>query len=115
MLVAEDNDTAGRVLADLIRRAGMEVLVTPNAELTLAELRSDRRIDAVVIDNHLADFGATLAREIHELPNRPKLALIQLASPGRRGGTPGLFVSVVSKPVKAAQLYDALLGVIARK
>ena len=58
--------------------------------------------------------GVTLALETRKL--RPSVPLIMLTSLGRREvGVPGdLFAAYLSKPIKASQLYDAALTVLAR-
>ena len=58
--------------------------------------------------------GVALALETHKL--RPSVPLIMLTSLGRREvGVPGdLFAAHLNKPIKASQLYDAALTVLAR-
>jgi len=82
----------------------------------LGHLGGSDRFDAAIIDLQMPELdGRGLARNIREMPARANLPLVLLANPGRKENPGGHFRAILTKPVKPAPLFDALLAIFARK
>lgn len=68
VLVAESDVLARMVLAQYLRECGYDVLEAATSEDVLAVLRSERRIEVVLLDAQISGglAGFTLARQIRE-------------------------------------------------
>ncbi len=97
----------------------MQARATGSAEDALAWIRDGEAFDLGVLDMQMPEIdGATLAREIRRHRDADALPLVLLTSLGRRkvdmeAGTE--FAAALSKPVKASQLFDALVTVLKGK
>jgi PAS domain S-box-containing protein len=108
-LVVEDNDAAREWLARRLQAWGLQVAVVASAAAAMDWLRADHRCDVALLDRHLpgAD-GLALATEVRKISAREKLPLLLLSPLAERAQTAG-FLALVSKPLKPAQLFDAML------
>jgi CheY-like chemotaxis protein len=92
----------------------VEAVGLPSDALSL--LRAGRRFDVAILDMLMPEMdGVALAREIRGLRKEHELPLLLLTSLGRlheARDAVGL-AAPLSKPVKASQLFDALVGVLA--
>jgi len=82
----------------------------------LALIDAGERFDVAVLDMLMPDMdGLTLAHEIRQHEETRELPLILLTSVGRlpQARAAAEFNAQLAKPIKASQLYNALLGVLA--
>jgi CheY-like chemotaxis protein len=115
ILIVEDNATSRRILSGMLRPWGLEAVAVDTAARALEVLGGAERFDAAILDLQMPELdGRTLARNIRELPGRANLPLLLLANPGRKENPGGHFRAILTKPVKPAQLFDALLLIFAR-
>jgi CheY-like chemotaxis protein len=71
--------------------------------------------DLAILDMHMPEMdGVALAGKIRE--ERPALPLVLFSSLGRReaGVAEGLFAAYLGKPLHQSQLFDTLVGLLAR-
>ncbi|HLK12105.1 MAG TPA: response regulator [Candidatus Binatia bacterium] len=119
VLVVEDNDTNRRILALQLLAAGVEFTAVASGPEALASLDRGERYDAAVLDMQMPEMdGLRLAGEMRRHPAGVALPLVMLSSIGRaelsamvgeqRLALGDLFAAVLTKPVKPAQLLDAL-------
>jgi PAS domain S-box-containing protein len=128
-LVVDDHPTNRQILTLQLRSWQMAAVAVESGAQALALLERVESFDVVLLDLHMPEMdGLTLAQEIRRWEaDRPAkkaereahssaLPLILLASLDRNQRNPQYnhFAASLMKPVKAAQLYEALLGVFAR-
>jgi PAS domain S-box-containing protein len=112
-LIVDDNATNRLILMRQIKPWGMSGRETPSGPEALGWVRQGEPFDVAILDVRMPEMdGVTLAAELRTL--RPELPLVILTSMGRR--EPELRELSVSaflvKPIKPAQLYRALAGVL---
>jgi CheY-like chemotaxis protein/HPt (histidine-containing phosphotransfer) domain-containing protein len=113
LLVVEDNPTNCRLIRHRAEQWGMRATCVGNSREALSRLRENPPPDAAILDLQLPDLdGLALAEEIRRLPMGRSLPLVLLSSTRLRSDDPrpaqaGISV-VVHKPVRPAQLLDAL-------
>jgi response regulator RpfG family c-di-GMP phosphodiesterase/two-component sensor histidine kinase len=116
MLVVEDSTAVGELLGTAAGRWGVRARVVTNAGDAVEVLR-DGDFDVAVIDEDLpGEGGRSLAAAIRSQPEFAHVPLVLMTSlngrrrleegPTDRAG--GGFAAYVTKPVKAARLFDAL-------
>ncbi|HEX7632210.1 MAG TPA: CHASE domain-containing protein [Lacunisphaera sp.] len=116
ILIADDNATSRRILLGMLRHWRIEAVAVETSAQALELLTGTGRVDAAIIDLQMPELdGRALARRIRELPGRTGLPLVLLARPGRKENPAGHFRAVLTKPVKPAQLFDALLAIFAKR
>ncbi len=114
LLAVDDNATNRRILGLLGRSWGMTVTEAATAEEALAAVAAERP-DLAVLDMQLPDFdGLTLAARIRDLPGGHEVPLLLLSSVIHRATPEQLraadLAAQLSKPVKPAVLFDALVS-----
>jgi GAF domain-containing protein/DNA-binding response OmpR family regulator len=115
VLVVDDNATNRKVLALQTGKWGMLPQDTASPAQVLQWLDAGERFDVAILDMHMPEMdGLALARQVRE--RVPKLPLVLFSSLGRReaGDTDGLFSAYLSKPLHQSQLFDTLVGLLAR-
>ncbi len=115
VLVVDDNGTNRRLLRLQTSQWGMDARDTASPEEALAWLRAGEGFDLAIVDMHMPRMdGLALARRIREAGHA--LPLILFSSLGRReaGDEAGLFAAFLHKPLHQSQLYDMLVGIVAR-
>jgi len=116
VLVVDDNATNRRVLNLQAAKWGMQSRATASPKEALAWLAKGEGFDAAILDMHMPEMdGVALAREIRA--GHEKLPLILFSSLGRRevGEDASLFDAFLSKPIHQSNLFDTLVGIIARE
>jgi PAS domain S-box-containing protein len=128
-LVVDDHPTNRQVLTLQLRSWQMAVVAVESGAQALALLERVESFDVVLLDLHMPEMdGLTLAQEIRRWEagrgarsaergtGSSSLPLILLASLDRSRHNSQIdhFAASLMKPVKAAQLYEALLAVFAR-
>jgi signal transduction histidine kinase/DNA-binding response OmpR family regulator len=115
LLVVDDNPTNRGILALQAESWGMIVQAADSAAAALKLLGRGDPFDLAVLDMQMPGMdGVQLAAAIHALPHAQALPLILLTSLGRRAEEwkNANFAACLAKPVKASQMYEALLAVI---
>ena len=117
LLVVDDNSTACRILTGQAGQWGMTPRGVYSAEQALDCLKAGETFDVALIDLQMPGTdGIALAAAIRELPSAMMLPIILLTPVGKNGNCPEMAnvarAGCLTKPVKPAQLHDALLRVI---
>ena len=114
VLIVDDNATNRHILNLQTQGWGMLPRDTGAPAEALAWLRQGEAFDVALIDHQMPDMdGLTLGSEIKRL--RPQLPLVLVTSLGQHeaGAAPECFTAFLLKPIRASQLYDALVGILA--
>ncbi len=113
LLIVDDSEHGRHLLAVCARKWNMVCDVVDGGSEALKLLRSEARYDLAILDMKMPGMdGVMLAREIRKLPSRSSLPLVLLSSIGRGPDDPTLFAASLTKPVKPAQLFEVLGGVL---
>ncbi len=116
ILIVDDNATNRRILALQTQSWGMDPADAASGSEALEMLQQDAPFDLVLLDMHMPHMdGLALAERIRRLPRGRSVPLVMLTSLGWREDDPRMehLAAFLSKPVKASQLYDVLLEVVA--
>ncbi len=118
VLIVDDNEANRRILTSLLQRWGLSCLGFEHPAAAIEYTRSHGGFDLAVLDMMMPDMnGVELAARLHLLPGREKLPLILLSSISRedlRAFNPmDHFAVVLTKPLRQAQLLEALNRTIA--
>ncbi|HEY1490818.1 MAG TPA: response regulator, partial [Verrucomicrobiae bacterium] len=113
VLIVEDNATSRRALAEQTAKWGMVSESVETIQQALELVRRDARFDLAIVDQHLPGMdGLALASEIRRLPGTAMLPIVLLMPLGARADASNdshlAFAHSVTKPVKPAQLYEAI-------
>ncbi|HMQ51156.1 MAG TPA: response regulator, partial [Anaerolineae bacterium] len=114
VLVVDDNESTRRALHHQLSVWGMQPQTVASGPEALAVL--NQGFDLIILDMNMPDVDSmAMAYEIRRRFAPGTLPIVMLTSLGSRDlkeGT-GLFAAALTKPIKASQLYNALLEVIA--
>jgi CheY-like chemotaxis protein len=116
VLVVDDNATNRRVLGLQTGKWGMTSRDTESPLEALRWLDGGETFDLAILDMHMPEMdGLALARQIRE--RHTALPLVLFSSLGRReaGDDDRLFDAYLAKPIRQSQLFDALVGLLARE
>jgi PAS domain S-box-containing protein len=116
ILVVDDNATNREIVTRHARSWGMEPVAAELPADALALITAGEHFDVAVLDMMMPDMdGITLAREIRGHRTERELPLLLLTSLGRlpQARSADEFSAQLSKPLKASQLYNALLRLLA--
>jgi GAF domain-containing protein/CheY-like chemotaxis protein/tetratricopeptide (TPR) repeat protein len=115
VLVVDDNATNRRVLSLQTGKWGMTSRATESPLEALRWLDGGEAFDLAILDMHMPEMdGLALARQIRG--RHATLPLVLFSSLGRReaGDDDRLFDAYLAKPIRQSQLFDALVGLLAR-
>ena len=115
ILVVDDNATNRKVLALQSAKWGMQVRDTASPAQALQWLGDGEAFDVGILDMHMPEMdGLQLARAVRG--TGATLPLVLFSSLGRReaGDTDGLFAAYLGKPLHQSQLFDTLVGLLAK-
>jgi PAS domain S-box-containing protein len=118
ILVVDDNATNREIVARHARSWGMEPVAVEQPSEALALVAAGERFDVGVLDMMMPEMdGVALAREIRRYRDERELPLLLLTSLGRLPQSQPAtgFAAQLAKPLRASQLYDALVGVLAER
>jgi signal transduction histidine kinase/CheY-like chemotaxis protein len=116
ILVVDDNPTNLEIVSRHARSWGMEAVAIASPPEALARIEEGDEFDVAVLDLVMPEMdGLALAREIRQHRDEHELPLVLLTSHGRltQAQSAGEFAVQLAKPVKASQLYNALLRAVA--
>ena len=114
--MVDDNATNREIVVRHARSWGMEAVAIASPLEALARIEEGETFDVAVLDLVMPEMdGLALAREIRRHRDERELPLVLLTSLGRlpQAQSSGEFAVQLAKPVKASQLYNALLKVLA--
>jgi CheY-like chemotaxis protein len=116
ILVVDDNATNREIISRQVRSWGMVPVAVERPSEALALVEAGERFDVAALDLLMPEMdGLELARELRHHQEGRALPLLLLTSlsglPQAR--TANDFAAQLAKPVKASQLYNALLAVLA--
>jgi signal transduction histidine kinase/CheY-like chemotaxis protein len=119
LLIVDDSETNRRILRIQAQAWGMLAYEVGSAEEALRWLKGNARIDLAILDMQMpGQDGLELSARIRELPERELLPLILLSSaaPPAPSEDPRWknFSARFSKPVKQAELREALLKALGK-
>jgi len=116
LLVVDDNATNREIVTRHARSWGMEAVAVASPAKALARIKEGEPFDVAVLDLVMPEMdGIALAREIRRHRDERDCPLVLLTSLGRltKEQSSGEFAVQLAKPVKASQLYNALVRAIA--
>ncbi len=116
VLVVDDSPTNREILVRQTEAWGMIPIESASGREALELITSGEPLDIAILDMHMPEMdGLTLAEEVRRRRDSRSLPLVMLSSLGQRERDPRMdvFAAFLTKPVKASQLYDALLDVLA--
>jgi two-component system, sensor histidine kinase len=120
LLIVDDNETNRRILTLQAQTWGMIPSATASGLEALEWIRRGDRFDLAILDMRMPEMdGLMLAQKIRQVQKNSAFPLVMLSSIGQRvdidrdSAEPSWeeFAAVLAKPVKAAQLFKALVGV----
>ena len=116
LLVVDDNSTNREIVTRHARTWGMESVAVERAVEALELIDRGEPFDVAVLDMMMPEMdGAALARELRRRRSAHELPLLLLTSLGRLPQAAALdeFDAQLAKPVRASQLYNALVRLVA--
>ena len=114
VLIVDDNETNQRIMALQTKAWGMAARVAKYPQEALELLKGGETFDIGLIDYQMPGMdGSTLAAEIHKLSGVQHFPLVLVSSLGREALDRQLFAAYLLKPIRASQLYDVLMSILA--
>ncbi|NUM34484.1 MAG: response regulator [Candidatus Brocadiae bacterium] len=118
VMIVDDNETNRRILSLQTQSWGMISQETGSPFEALNWIQNGKCFDLGILDMHMPEMdGVTLASEIQRIRPPHEFPLVMLTSMTRRKvDLEGVeFSAFLTKPIKASQLYNALLEVVAKE
>jgi CheY-like chemotaxis protein/HPt (histidine-containing phosphotransfer) domain-containing protein len=117
LLIVDDNATNSLILTTHATKWGMIPRSAQDPALALQWLTAGEKFDLAILDMQMPGMdGLMLAQEIRKLPHAAKLPLVLLTSVGVQTShadfTDAAFATCLTKPIKPAQLQEALVRVV---
>jgi len=114
ILIVDDNATNREIVTRHAQSWGMEPIAVERPVDALELVAKGETLDIAVLDMMMPDMdGLALAGEIRQHRSESELPLLLLTSLGRLAQLPkGVFSAQLSKPLKASQLYNALIQLL---
>ena len=115
ILVVDDSGTNREIMSRQVRSWGMEAVAVALPSEALALIEAGEQFDLAALDMVMPEMdGFELAREIRRHEEARELPLVLLTSIADlpRARSAEEFIVQLTKPVRASQLYDALVGVL---
>ena len=114
VLIVDDNATNRLILSRQAESWGMLPVASASPLTALALIQAGEPFDLAVLDMQMPEMdGLRLASQIRRLRSAAVLPLVMLTSGGPRESTGKAqeFAAYLSKPIKASQLYNVLIGI----
>ena len=115
LLVVDDNDTNRLIVRLQAQMWQMEVTEASSGKEALSLVEQDESFDLALLDMSMPEMdGLMLADEIRQHWDKHALPLVMLTSIGLRtlDERLGHFAAFLTKPIKAAELFDVLAGIL---
>ncbi len=114
ILIVDDNATNREIVMRHAQSWGMEPVALELPKAALELVATGDPFDVAVLDMMMPEMdGLALAGEIRQHRSEAELPLLLLTSLGRLAQLPkGVFSAQLAKPLKASQLYNALLNLL---
>jgi PAS domain S-box-containing protein len=115
VLIVDDNLTNRKILSIQTESWGMKPVAVSSGREALEILGGGQFFDLALLDMQMPEMdGLTLAEKIRASYAKRALPLIMLTSLGRKemGAPLDYFDAFLTKPVKASQLYNAIMAVL---
>jgi PAS domain S-box-containing protein len=116
LLIVDDNATNREIISRQAQSWGMEAVAFERPSEALALIEAGEHFDVAVLDLVMPEMdGRELAHEIQRHRSARELPLLLVTSLGRlpQAREADGFAAQLAKPLKASQLYDALMRVFA--
>ncbi len=117
LLIVDDNETSRTALYDITRYWGMQPYALSSGVAAINHLQHVKDYDLAIIDLHMPQVdGLQLAMEIRADDRLFKLPMILLSSLGYQLDVESLalFAGILTRPIKATQLYEGIRAVFSR-
>src|SRR5262249_37404834 len=115
ILVVDDNAMNREIVTRHARSWGMEPVAVELPTAALELIADGEQFDVAVLDMMMPGMdGVDLAQQIRQHPSERELPLLLLTSLGRlpQAQSAAVFSAQLAKPLKASQLYNALLQLL---
>lgn len=116
LLIVDDNATNRKILILQSQSWGMIPQAVESGQSALACLQNGETFDIAVLDMQMPGMdGAMLATQVRQLPqgqNLPLILLTSMGQPERDSPWTSEFSTILTKPIKQSQLYEALVRTI---
>ena len=118
ILIVDDNQTNRRILTRFALLWGMQPSTLPSGLEAMDRVRHGEVFDVAVLDMSMPGLdGLELASEIRTRRSAGELPIVMLTSLGHRqamqSSQADVLAACLTKPIKARQLYDTLVAVLA--
>lgn len=116
ILIVDDNATSRRILTLQFQAWKMQPFTAASPKEAIQWIRQGKEFDVAVLDKRMTEMdSAALAREIRSRPGGLELPMILLTSPELAGtdAAHSLFACLLTKPVKASNMFNALISIFA--
>ena len=115
VLIVDDNAMNLRIMSLQTAAWGIDQKATRNPMEALEWIRQGEAFDIALIDQQMPEMdGLRVAAEIHNLRKDKSFPLVLISSLQVDLQENGLFTAQLLKPVRPSQLYDTLVGILAR-
>ena len=115
VLIVDDTPANREIVEQQTAAWGMAPVAVSSGEEALELLRGGNEFDLAILDMHMPGMdGLSLATQIRQIQGLEDLPLALLSSVVHRAGDERerLFATQMTKPVKASELYNSLLGIL---
>jgi len=113
VLIVDDNKTNQRIMSVQTKAWGMDAHVAKTPMEALDYIKRGDVFDVALIDHQMPEMdGPTLIAEIRKLRTEKQLPVILVSSLGRELVPKEVVSAFLMKPIRASQLYDALIGIL---
>jgi signal transduction histidine kinase/CheY-like chemotaxis protein len=114
VLIVDDNESSRRILVLQTEAWGMQSVAVAAPRAALECLRRGETLDIALIDCQMPEMdGMTLLTEIRKVRGPGDLPAILISSVGCDPAGREAFSAVLTKPVRASQLYETLINILA--
>jgi len=116
VLIVDDNETNRRIMTLQTQSWGMKPLVLKTPFEALETIQRGDAFDVALVDFQMPEMdGLSLIQEIRKFRDEKALPVVLVSSLNREMATAPHETSFVylAKPIRASQLYNALIGVLA--
>lgn len=116
VLIVDDNKTNLRIVESQLKYWKLSPVLASSGAEALAILNSEHKIELVITDQHMPEMtGVQLATKIKE--NFGEIPVVLLTSVGdeTRKNYPGIFSSILTKPVKHQKLGEVIKNQLSRQ